>query len=452
MPKPDQYRAEKAHVPGRTPPNHLEAERAVLGAMMLSEDCLHDVLEILMPDDFYAPVNRKIFEIMKSLAPLGQPVDNVLVYEAFLKKGSAEEIGGAVYLSELTEDVPTLSNATYYAKIVKEKGLLRRLLELTMEVQEKVFDQDAEMAFEVAESQLTKLAESRVTQNSADIGSLMEKAFSDFNSRLAGEDESKGLTCQYPALIKLLNGFRGGEMLIVAARPSMGKTSFTLNLMLDMAVRQQAPAVLFSLEMGAVQIANNMICMESCTDGNFWRNPSAAISGQEADRIQNAMDRIGRSGLIIDDESVLTPTILRSKLRRYVREHKIAIVFIDYLQLMTAPEVGSREGRTQEMSHISRTLKAISRELDVPIVALAQLNRAVESRAGNKPKMADLRESGSIEQDADAIMLIHRPDYYNEEERPGEADIILAKNRNGATGTVPLSFVKNMMRFETLNS
>lgn len=440
------------YLAGHTPPQHLESEKSVLGAMMLSEDCLHEMLELLDAEDFYAPAHRKIFEVMRKLSPMGKAVDHIMVHDELLKQGTLEEVGDALFIADLTLNVPTLSNASYYAGIVKEKSQLRQLLHLTMDLQEKIFDQeDANAAYEHAESHLMKLSEKRVHENSSDIGSLITDAMSNFMKRQEGDEEQKGLTCHYYGLMKMLNSFGGGEMIIVAARPSMGKTSFGLNLMLDMAIRQHGSTAFFSLEMGANQIANNMICMESSTDGNFWRNPTSAIQEDDHDRIAKGVERISSAKIIIDDEPFLTPIILRSKLRRYVKEHKVDIVFIDYLQLMTAPEVSSKEGRTQEMSHISRSLKSIAKELNIPIVALAQLNRAVESRAGNRPKMADLRESGSLEQDADSIILLHRPDYYNPDDRPGEVDVILAKNRNGETGTAPLSFVKNMMRFENLS-
>lgn len=441
------------HLEGNTPPNHIEAEKAVLGSMMLDEDCLHQMLEMLLDTDFYVPSHRKIFEVIKALSPLGNRVDHLLVYDEFTKNGKAEEVGGATYIASLTMDVPAISNAEHYAKIVKEKSHLRNLMKLTMKVQERIFSsEDADDAFELAESELLKLSEARVKQQSQDITSLMQLAMSNFTDRMDGNIQNKGLRCKYHQLMKMLNGFRGGEMLIIAARPSMGKTSFALNLMLDFAVREGAPAVLFSLEMGALQIANNMLCIESSTDGNFWNNPNEAITEADSERIHQGIERISKSNIIIDDDPYLTPSILRSKLRRYIKEVGIKVVLIDYLQLMNAPEVSSKDGRAQEMSMISRSLKSISRELDIPVLALAQLNRSVESRQGNKPRMSDLRESGSIEQDADAIMLIHRPDYYNPEERPGESEIILAKNRNGETGSAHLAFIKNMMRFENLAS
>ncbi len=448
----EDYQSEP-HLEGNSPPNHIDAEKAVLGAMMLDEERLHEMLELLETEHFYAPSHRKIFEVMKELSPLGKRIDHLLVYAEFKKNGNVAEVGGASYIAGLTQNVPTLANASHYAVIIKEKSYLRMLLNLTMKIQNQVFtSENADEVYELAESNLMKLSEKRIKKNSNDIASLMEQAMVNFNDRIDGNNQNKGLTCKYWSLMKMLNGFRGGEMLVIAARPSMGKTSFALNLILEFAIRQDAPAAFFSLEMGALQIANNMLCIESSTDGNFWNNPDAAISEGDTERISRGIERIAGAKIIIDDDSFLSPQILRSKLRRYIKEHGVKVVLIDYLQLMSAPEIGSRDGRTQEMSHISRTLKSISREMDIPVIALAQLNRGVESRQGNKPRMSDLRESGSIEQDADAVMLIHRPDYYNPDEKPGEAEVILAKNRNGETGTAPFMFIRNMMRFENLSN
>lgn len=442
---------ESPHLVGKTPPHHNESERAALGAMMLSEDCQHDILALLNEDDFYSRAHRKIFKAIKELSSREKEVDCVIVGNYLAEKKELSECGDSHYLSSLTQEVPTLANARYYAENVLAKSQLRKLLDLTMEVQESIFQEgDTHEAYNLAESQLISLSEQRIKNNTDSIEGLMETVMLDFNNRLVGEDGTKGISCHYHALMKYLIGFRAGEMIVVAARPSMGKTSFALNLILDMAVHQNIPVAFFSLEMPALQIANNMVCIEASVNGNYWRNPTEPIREDEAQNLDNAIERISNSTIIIDDDAEMTETKLRSKLRRLKREKGIQIAFIDYLQLMTEPRM-QREGRTAEMAHISRKIKSISKEINIPVVALAQLNRAVETRTGNVPKMADLRESGSIEQDADAIILLHRPDYYNTDERPGEVDVILAKHRNGATGTIPLSFVKEMMRFENLS-
>jgi replicative DNA helicase len=442
------------HLEGNSPPSHIEAEKAILGAMMLNSDCYYEMLEALKKEHFYSNAHREIFQVMEELSAEGKPVDHILVYNEFQKKGTSGNVGGAVYIAGLTQNVPTLSSLSHYADIVKSKSHLRNLLKLSKDIQEKIFaSENGDEVFNFAEGGLTELGENRVKSNSNDIKSLMDMALANFNSRLDGNNENKGLTSKYHNLMRMLNGFRAEEMLVIAARPSMGKTSFALNLMLDFAIHQQAPAVLFSLEMGSLQIANNMLCIEASMDGKFWQNPDAAISDRDSERINRAYERISESNIIIDDDPQLTPNTLRTKLRRYKKEFGVRVAFIDYLQLMEAPGHGGRDGnRTQEMTYISRSIKSIAREQKLPVIALAQLNRSVESRQGNKPRMSDLRESGGIEQDADAVMLIHRPDYYNKEERPGEADIILAKNRNGETGDAAMMFIRNMMRFENLSS
>lgn len=439
---------------GRIPPHSLESERAVLGAMMLDENAYHDVMELIDASKFYAPAHRKIFGAMKSLGPMGKPVDMVLVMEAMKSDGSLESIGGVTYLSDLLEDVPSIKNVAHYAKIVAEKFHLRELVRTTMGVTESIFSgSTADDAYEEAERSLGELSDQRLNSETADFQDLLADALSGFHERLAGSKEDMGLATPWPALSKFIHGFRPGEMVVIAARPSMGKTSFALNLMIDMAVQQQAPLLMFSLEMTSLQLANNMLCIDAEMDGNKWRKPTEAIDEKESARITNSVARLSETTIVIDDDPVLKPTILRSKARRMKREVGLGAIFIDYLQLMNddAGNLSRNDGRTQEMANISRQLKAIAKDLEVPIFALAQLNRGVESRTEKVPRMSDLRESGSIEQDADVVVLLNRPEYYSTDKnnpvRPGEADIIIAKNRHGDVGTAEMMFIKSRMTF-----
>jgi replicative DNA helicase len=439
---------------GRIPPHSLESERAVLGAMMLSENAYHDMLEMLEAKKFYAPAHRKIYEAMRLLGPTGKPVDMLIVMESLRADGHLESVGGATYLSDLLEDVPSIKNVAHYGNIVVEKFHLRELVRTTMGVTESIFSgSSVDQAYEEAERQLGELSDQRLNSDTADFQDLLADALSNFQERLAGNKEDMGLAPPWPSLSKFIHGFRGGEMVVIAARPSMGKTSFALNLMIDMAVQQKAPILMFSLEMTSLQLANNMLCIDAEMDGNKWRNPTEAIGEKESERISDSIARLSSTAIVIDDDPVLKPTILRSKARRMKREVGLGAIFIDYLQLMNddAGNLSKNDGRTQEMSNISRQLKAVAKELEVPIFALAQLNRGVEARAEKIPRMSDLRESGSIEQDADVVVLLNRPEYYsidkNNPVRPGEADIIIAKNRHGDVGTAEMMFIKSRMTF-----
>jgi replicative DNA helicase len=439
---------------GRIPPNNLEAECAVLGAMLLNADAYHDMVEMLRGDYFYAPAHRKIFEAMQRLSPTGKPVDLVIVMESLRSEGELESIGGVTYLSDLTEEVPSIKNVVHYGRIVEEKFHLRELVRASMEVTESIFaGSPVDEAYGEAENRLGKLSDNRLKSSAMDFSEMISDALLGFENRLHGDMEDSGWAVPWPSMRKFIHGFRGGEMVVIAARPSMGKTSFALNLMIDMATQQKASILMFSLEMTAMQITNNLLCIDADMDGNKWRKPTEAIGDKERKRIMDSVTRLSNAKMMIDDDPVLRPTILRAKARRMKRDHGLDAIVIDYLQLMNddAGNLSKQDGRTQEMSNISRQLKAIAKEFNVPIFALAQLNRTVESRAEKVPRMSDLRESGSIEQDADVVVLLNRPEYYSTDKnnvtRPGEADVIIAKNRHGDVGTAEMMFIKNRMTF-----
>ena len=446
--------SENLQLVGRVQPHNKEAERAILGAMMISEDAYYEVLELLKMEHFYAPAHRKIYDALKALSGTGQPVDSVTVLEALKRSNELEQIGGASYLAELTMEIPSISHVGHYAKIVKEKSQLRTLAQTALEISDFAFaGGDVDEAYQIAESRLTSLSDARLTQSAGPFSDMLENALTSFEERRQGNTEDMGIAPPWPTMSRLIHGFKGGEMIVVAARPSMGKTSFSLNLIIDFCLQQKHGAAFFSLEMTAQQIVDNILCIDAQMDGNKWRKPSVAIEEKEIERINNSVQRLSQTTVFIDDDPMLTPTVLRSKVRRMKREHDIRVVFIDYLQLMNDDQrnLNKNDGRTQEMSNISRQLKAIAKEFEIPIFALAQLNRSVEQRTEKVPRMSDLRESGSIEQDADVVILLNRPEYYsldkNNPIRPGEADIIVAKNRHGDVGTTEMRFIKNMMTF-----
>ena len=452
----DQQRTkdETAIFNGRVPPNSLEAERAVLGAMLLNEDAYHEMLEMLQEKQFYAPSHRKIYAVMASLSPKGKPVDLVIVMEALKSIGELESIGGATYLSDLTEEVPSIKNVAHYGRIVEERYRVRELGKALMEVTEAVFSgASVDEVYGEAEGKLSRLSDERLKNTVSDFPDMLIEALSGFEERQHGNMSDVGLVPPWPVMRRFIHGFKPGEMIVIAARPSMGKTSFALNLINDMAIHQKIPILMFSLEMTSMQIANNMLCIDGDMDGNEWRKPSGPIKDGPRQRIMDAVSRLSNATIVIDDDPVLRPTLLRAKARRMKRDKGLGAIFIDYLQLMNDDpgNLSKQDGRTQEMANISRSLKAIAKEFEVPIFALAQLNRTVESRAEKVPRMSDLRESGSIEQDADVVILLNRPEYYsidkNNPIRPGEADVIIAKNRHGDVGTAEMVFVKNKMTF-----
>lgn len=443
---------------GRIPPNSLEAERAVLGAMLLSEDAFHEVLEMLQSKHFYAPSHRKVFDSMASLSPTGKPIDLVIVMEDLKAKGQLDAVGGVSYLSDLTEEVPSIKNVAHYAKLVEDRYRLRELGRALMEVTENVFNGvGVDEAYGEAEGKLSRLSDERLKNEVSDFSDMLAEALSGFEERQHGNLSDVGIVPPWPVMRKFIHGFKPGEMVVIAARPSMGKTSFALNLMNDMAIHQNVPVLMFSLEMTASQIANNMLCIDAEMDGNEWRKPTKPIESDERQRVMDSVSRLSNSAILLDDDPDLRPTLLRAKARRMKRDKGLGAIFIDYLQLMNDDpgNLSKQDGRTQEMANISRSLKAIAKEFEVPIFALAQLNRTVESRAEKVPRMSDLRESGSIEQDADVVILLNRPEYYsidkNNPTRPGEADIIIAKNRHGDVGTAEMMFIKNKMTFAEKN-
>lgn len=444
---------------GRVPPQNLEAERAVLGAMLVNEDAFHDMLELLEADQFYAPSHRKIFNALRQVQPQGKPGDAVIIMETLKENGELEAVGGATYLGDLTTDVPSVRNVAHWGSIVKNQFQLRELCRTTSLLTEEIFNGcSVEEAYEKAESDIQKLADGRLQSTGENFSDMLDRAFEDFNQRLHGETEEEGLIPPWPSLRRYIQAFRGGEMIVIAARPSMGKTSFALNLMIDIATHQQAPTIMFSLEMQAIQITNNLLCIDAGMDGTKWKKPNETLSEKEQKNIFHSVERLRKAKIFIDDDPELKPSALRAKLRRMKREHGLGAIIIDYIGLMKDDpgNLSKQDGRTQEISNISRQLKALAKDFDVPLFALAQLNRSVESRSEKIPRMSDLRESGSIEQDADVVALINRPEYYSIDQnnpiRPGEADIIVAKNRHGDVGTAELIFVKKMMTFREKDS
>lgn len=435
----------------RMPPQSLEAEMSLLGSLMLDREAVGDIVSIIGRGDvhwFYRPDHRLIFETLVDLYDANQPIDLVILRNELEKRNLLEQAGGVEYLVACAESVPTAVNAEHYARIVRDKGLLRDLISCVSEIAEDAYS-DSETStelFDRAEQKLFAVTERRVAGHTIPLSELIVELDHIINSEEAGQ--ISGLPTGFSELDELTTGFQPGDMVVVAGRPSMGKTALGLNMAEHAAVVEGLPVVFFSLEMSRQQVAQRLLCSRARIDSHKFRK--RMLNEEERRFLADVCMELQGAPLFVDDTPGLTPMELRAKARRLKMQHNIRAVFVDYLQLMHAP---GHESRQQEISYISRSLKALGRELGIPIVALAQLNRQTEGRTGNQPRMSDLRESGAIEQDADAVLLIHREEYYKRDDPnlKGKAQLIIAKQRNGPTGEIDLQFDHQATRFNNLS-
>ncbi|MFN7588908.1 MAG: replicative DNA helicase [Planctomycetota bacterium] len=430
---------------GRGVPQNLEAERSVLGALLLHPDAVADVT-FLKPEDFYLPRHQLIFQAVLTAYNQRHATDPIVVGEELSRGGRLQEAGGHEQLLDLMESVVTAAGVVYHAEIVREKAIARKLLETCLDVARRAYDNEAEAKelLDEAERQIFEISRLDKTGDAVSIADVLQSTFERIDRLREREGRLTGLDTDYYDLNDMTGGLQPGELIIIAARPSMGKTTFALNLTERVASKGEAIAF-FSLEMSNQQVIQNMLCCRSQIDGGALRK--GRITDQQYKRLQEEAARLYETPIFVDDTPGISITQLRAKCRRLKQKHKINLVVVDYLQLMTGG--GRFESRQQEISAISRGLKAIARELSLPVIALSQLNRDVENRDDHRPRMSDLRESGAIEQDADVIILLHRDDYYKPtEQNAGLAQIIIAKQRNGPTGEVVLRFFREFMRFE----
>lgn len=433
----------------KQPPHAIEAEMALLGSLILDWQVVGDVLQILKgADDFYKPQHAVIFEVLTELYDQSQSIDMVQLNQRLVDKQMLEQVGGLEYLVDLVDGVPSATEAPRYAQIVRDKAILRRLIEATGQVLHECYHSDEPVydLLDRAETQIFEIAEKKGDDQASDIGVLLKETYDKLEA-----DEGRMVTGHESGFFELdemTNGLQGGEMVIIAARPSMGKTAFAVNIAEHLAATNGVSVAIFSLEMSKQQLAQRMLCSRSGVDSNKVRRNM--LSREDFGKLAMTVGQLSEAPLYIDDTAGLTLMGLRAKARRLKQRHDIQAIFIDYLQLMTAPS-SARDGRQNEVSAMSRGVKALARELDVPVVCLSQLNRAAEQREGHRPRMSDLRESGSIEQDADVIMMLHREDYYHRGEEEyvdnNEAEVIISKQRNGPTGVVKLHFHGATTRF-----
>lgn len=449
-----------AEIGGRIPPRDIDVEQAVLGALMLEKDAYSVVCDLLKPESFYDPTNSMVYAAIQQLGAAQKPIDMLTVTEQLRLDGNLEKIGGPVVVSELTSRVLSGANVEYHARIVAQKYLARELISFSSDISSKAFDEvnDVDDLLQEAEGRLFEISQRNVKKDVTQINPVIEQAIKQIQAAANRASGLSGLESGFHELDKLTSGWQNSDLIIIAARPAMGKTAFVLSMAKNMAVNYEIPVAIFSLEMSNVQLVNRLISNVCELGGEKIK--SGQLSPMEWDQLMSRVKELQDARLYIDDTPSLSILELRTKARRLVREHQVRFIIIDYLQLMNATgmKFGSRE---QEVSMISRSLKQLAKELDIPIVALSQLNRSVETRGkdgdrdSKRPQLSDLRESGAIEQDADIVCFIHRPEYYLRSDTDmegrnirGLAEFIVAKHRSGRVDDVKMRFRKEFARFE----
>ncbi len=435
---------------GKVPPHDLEAEQAVLGSMLTDRDAVASSIEALKPDDFYREDNRAIYEAMLNLYTRAEPIDLITVKAELESMGKFEQVGGLEYLAELPDKVPTTANAIKYIKIVEEKSVLRHLIKTANEIVELGYDptEDVEDIMEGAEKKIFNLMQDRNQKGYTPIKDVLVDSFTQLEELYNRKQHITGVPTGFSDLDYRTAGLHGSELILIAARPAMGKSAFALNIATNAAVRAHVPVVLFSLEMSKEQMVNRILCSEAMVDSNKVR--TGKLEEEDWAKLAGAIGPLSEADVYIDDTPGISVMEIRAKCRKLKLEKNIGMVVIDYLQLVQGSNKrnGSRE---QEISEISRSLKILAKELSVPVIALSQLSRAVEQRPDHRPMLSDLRESGAIEQDADIVMFLYRDDYYNEDsEKKNIAEIIIAKHRGGSTGTVDLGWLGSYTKFVNL--
>lgn len=434
----------------RVPPQNIEAEQAVLGAILLDSDALVTVMERVSSDDFYRGSHQRIFEAMIELAQEDEPVDLITLTARLQNKQELEEAGGVTYLSELANAVPTAANVDYYAQIVEEKSMLRRLIRTATQIVSNGYasSEDVGLMLNDAEQRILEISQRRSSSGFVSIRDVLMEVFERVEFLYSHKGGTTGIPSGFHDLDKMTSGFQRSDLIIVAARPSVGKTAFALNIAQNVGVRAKETVAIFSLEMGAAQLVQRMVCAESNVDAQRMR--TGFLESDDWEKLTMAIGALSEANIYIDDSPGITVADIRAKCRRLKQEKGLGMILIDYLQLISGR--GKGDNRQQEVSEISRTLKQIARELDAPVIALSQLSRGVEQRQDKRPMMSDLRESGSIEQDADIVAFLYRDDYYDKEtEKKNIIEIIIAKQRNGPVGTVELAFLKNYNKFVSLD-
>lgn len=436
----------------RVPPQSVEAEQSVLGAMLIEKEAISKVAEMLQPEDFYREAHRLVYQAVQSLFNRNEAVDIITVTEQLRKEDKLEAAGGIAYVTSLANAMPTAANVMYHARIVEEKALLRGLITTATHIAGMGYDanEEVEHILDQAEKMMLGVAGRKVGQAFSPIKDIVSKAMEKIEQLYQSKGGITGVATGFKDLDRLTSGLQPSDLILVAARPSMGKTAFTLNIASNIALREKKAVAFFSLEMSKEQLVQRMICAEAAIDASRLR--IGDLSDSDWPKLINACTRLYEAPIFIDDTAGITVVEMRSKARRLKIEHDLKLIIIDYLQLMQGSGSKGGENRQQEISEISRSLKALARELNVPIIALSQLSRSVESRQVKKPMLSDLRESGSLEQDADIVAFLYREDYYDPDtDKKNITEIIIAKHRNGPVDTVQLFFHKQFTKFSDLS-
>jgi replicative DNA helicase len=436
-----------AREPDRLPPHSPEAERCVLGSMLRDNGMIGDVLQIVRTENFYADAHQKIFQTMVALYEQGHPIDLMTLANKLQEQKQIEDIGGYGYLAELWDAAPVAANAEYYARIVREKALIRHLIHAGTEVLRDAYDASlpADELLESAERRILDIAQMGITGQAFTLEEALRAAYDRIDTRSQRDQMSiSGLPTGFIDLDDKTAGLQNSELIIIAARPSVGKTAMALNITHHVTVEENLPAFFVSLEQSRIELAERLLCCHARVDSHKLRK--GHLSSEDMQKLIEAGDRLRRAKLFIDDTPGQGMLRIAANARRLKLRHQIKMVVIDYLQLIEPDN--RRDSRQEQVANISRRLKFLAKELDIPVVALAQLNRSPEDRTDHRPRLADLRESGSIEMDADTVMLLHRPEMYEPGQAGGQVEVIIAKQRNGPTGEVNLTYIKQFMRFE----
>lgn len=437
----------------KLPPQSIEAEMSILGGILVDNEAINRALEIITPDDMYRETHRKIMRAMIELNTRNEPCDLITLTSILKKKGELEEVGGGAYLATLVDYVPMAANIVYYCKIVKEKGITRKLISAATEIVSQGFEDqvDVEELLDNAQKVIFEISENKLRPAFYPVGTILKDTIKNIELLYEKKEHVTGVPTGFIDLDEMTAGFQGGDLIIVAGRPSMGKTAFALNIGQNAAIHagKPYPVAIFSLEMSKESLVTRLLCSEARIDAGRLRTGHLIESDWE--KLARGAGKLHEAKIFIDDTPAISVLEMRAKCRRMKAEHDIGMIIVDYLQLMRGG--ANPESRQQEISEISRSLKALAKELNVPVVALSQLNRGLESRTDKRPMMSDLRESGAIEQDADVIMFVYRGEVYDKEneELKGKAEIIIGKQRNGPIGIVDLAFRGEHTRFENLS-
>ncbi len=435
----------------RLPPQNIEAEQCVLGSILLSQGAIEKTADLLSAEDFYKPAHQTIFAAMLDLFQRSEPLDIITITNSLQNRNKLNEIGGPAYLANLSDMVPVASNITYYARIVRDKSILRQLIRTSTEIAGRCYEEqgDIELLLDSVEQTVFDISSAKSAQAFAPMSEIIKQTFEHVEKLSERRELITGVPSGYDDFDKITAGLQSSDLIIVAGRPSMGKTAFAMNIVQNAALLAKVPSAVFSLEMAKEQLAMRMLCSISRVDSSRLR--TGHLNDHDWPKLVRATGMLAQAPIFIDDTPAISVLEMRAKTRRLKSEHNIGLVVVDYLQLMRGgPNTNSRE---QEISEISRSLKAMAKELHLPVIALSQLNRSLESRTDKRPMLSDLRESGAIEQDADVICFIYRDEVYNkspDNPRRGVAEVIIGKQRNGATGTVDLAFINTITTFENL--